>query len=86
MLLAKARRMKEERNELLRLSKENLEWFKENYNNLKRKYDNQWVAIQKKEVVACGSTYDQIVGALKKEDKKSAVIEFIDSQQLAMFF
>jgi hypothetical protein len=78
--------MKKEKGELLRLSKENLEWFKENYNSLKKKYNNQWVAIQKKEVVACGSTYDQITEALKKEDKQSAVVEFIDSQQLAMFF
>ncbi len=78
--------MDREKGELLRLTKENLEWFKTNYAYLRRKYDNQWVAIQKKEVVACGSTYDQISKALKKEDKRSAIVEFVDSQQLAMFF
>jgi hypothetical protein len=78
--------MKNEKGDFLRLSRENLEWFTKNYGNLKRKYANQWVVIQRKEVVASSSTYDQIVVALKKEDRKSAIIEFIDSKQLAMFF
>lgn len=78
--------MNREKGELLKLSTENLEWFKKNYANLRRKYDNQWVAIQKKKVVAYGSTYNQITRTLKKEDKRTAVVEYIDSQQLAMFF
>lgn len=78
--------MKTEKGELLRLSRENLEWFKDNYKCLKRKYDKQWIVIQKKEVVASDSTYDRIVDYLKKEDKKSAIVEFVDSNQIAMFF
>jgi hypothetical protein len=79
-------KMKTEKGEFLKASRENLEWFTKNYDNLKRKYDNQWVAIQKKEVVATSSTYDQIVKALDKENRKNAIVEFIDSKQLAMFF
>lgn len=76
-----------QRDELFKLSRENLEWFKENYNKLKRKYDNQWIVIQKKEVVATSSTYDDIIKFLKeKSDKKSAIVEFMDSKQMAMFF
>jgi hypothetical protein len=78
--------MQSEKNELLRLSRENLDWFNKNYSSLRRKYNNQWVAIQKKEVIANGSTYDQVVQVLKECDKKSAVIEFMDSKRLAMFF
>ena len=79
-------RMKKEQNEILRLSRGNLEWLKENYNQIKKKHDNEWVAIQRNEIVATASTYDQITKKISKEDKKSAIIEFIDSNQLAMFF
>ena len=78
--------MKKEQIELLKLSRGNLEWLKENYNQIKKKHDNEWVVIQRKEIVATGSTYDQITKHITKEDKKSAIIEFIDSNQLAMFF
>jgi len=75
-----------EKTESFRLSRENLEWFKENYENLKRKYDNQWVIVQKREVVGHSSTYDDIIELLKKRDRKNAMVEFIDSKQIAMFF
>jgi hypothetical protein len=78
--------MKKEQIDLLKLSKENLEWFKENYSKIKKKHDNEWVVIQNREIVATGNTYDQIAKRIAKEDKKSAIIEFIDSSQLAMFF
>jgi hypothetical protein len=74
------------KSELFKSSMENLQWFKENYETLRKDYDNQWVVIQNKKIVAKASTYDTIARALKKEDKKSAIIEFIDSNQLAMFF
>ena len=79
-------KMKKGQNELLKISRENLEWYEKNYNKIKKKHDNQWVVIQRQKVVATGSTYDQIAKQLKKEDKKSAIIDFIDSNQLAMFF
>lgn len=75
-----------EKDELFKLSRENLEWFKENYKSLKKDCNNQWVVIQNKKVVAKGSTYENILNTLKKADKKTAIVEFIDSKQLAMFF
>jgi len=78
--------LKLEKGELFKQSTENLEWFRENYEDLKRKYDNQWIIIQKKKVVGKSSTYDKIVEILKKEDQKNAIVEFIDSKQIAMFF
>ena len=78
--------LKLEKGELFKQSTENLEWFRENYEDLKRKYDNQWIVIQKKKVVGKSSTYDKIVEILKKEDQKNAIVEFIDSKQIAMFF
>lgn len=78
--------MPTEKDELFKLSRENLEWFKENYKNIRRDCNNQWVVIQNKKIIAKGSTYKNITNMLKKADKKAAIVEFIDSKQLAMFF
>jgi hypothetical protein len=80
--------MSTKKEELFKLSRENLEWLKENYRNLRKNFDNQWVVIQNKQIVAKGSTYKNIVNSLEKLklDKRTAIVEFIDSKQLAMFF
>ncbi len=78
--------MRKEKDEIFQNSRENLEWFKDNYKSIRRKYDNQWIIVQRREVVANSSNYDQIVECLKKEDRKSALVEFVDSKQIAMFF
>ncbi len=82
----KMEKVRMEKGEMLRLSRENLEWFNKNYDCLKKEYANQWIVVQRKEVVAKGSTYDQIKKLLKKEDSQSALIEFMNSKQIAMFF
>jgi hypothetical protein len=74
------------KSELFKSSMENLEWFKDNYKTLVKNYNNQWVIIQNKKIVAKGSTYEKIASVLKEADKKSALVEFISSKQLAMFF
>ena len=74
------------KSELFKSSMENLEWYKENYENIRKDCDNQWVVIQNKKIVAKASTYENITRTLKKEDRKSAIIEYIDSNPLAMFF
>ncbi len=75
-----------EKGELLQASIDNLEWFRKNYETLKEEYDNQWIIVQKKGVVAKGSTFEQIKKCLQKVDAKSALVEFIDSNNIAMFF
>jgi hypothetical protein len=75
-----------EKAQILKASQENLEWFKDNYEALKKDYDNQWIIVQKREVVAKGSTFEQIKKCLQKMDRKSALVEFVDSNNLAMFF
>ncbi len=74
------------KSELFKSSMENLEWFKQNYKGLRKDCNNQWVVIENRKIVAKGSTYEKIADILKKMDKKSAIVEFIDSKQLAMFF
>ena len=75
-----------EKAQILKASQENLELFKDNYEALKKEYDNQWIIVQKREVVAKSSTFEQIKQCLQKTDRKSALVEFVDSSNLAMFF
>lgn len=72
--------------EAFKLSVENLEWFKDNFKSLKRKYDNQCIVVQKRKVVDSISRYDQIVECLKKTDGRSVLVEFVDSKKMAAFF
>lgn len=75
-----------EKTQILKASQENLEWLKENYESIRKNYDNQWIIVQKREVVAKGSTFEQIKKCLQKADSKSALVEFVDSNNMAMFF
>jgi thymidylate kinase len=74
-----------EKAELVQVSVKNLKWFRDNYDEIQKKYDKQWVVIDNKRVVANCSTYDEILKA-KLAEKKTALVEFIDSEQIAMFF
>lgn len=77
---------KMEKGTLLQSSIDNLEWFKENYESLRKEYDNQWIIVHKKGVIARGSTFKQIKKCFQKVDAKSALVEFIDSNDIAVFF
>jgi len=67
-------------------SRENMEWFKENYDDLERKYDNRWIIMQNKKVVESASTFDEIMSAIKKYDRRTIIVEYIQSKPIAMFF
>jgi hypothetical protein len=75
-----------EKTELFRISRGNAEWLKENYADLKRRYTNRWIMIQNKKVVETASTFDEIMKAIKKYDPNSIMVEYIESDQIAMFF
>ena len=76
-----------EKNLLLKNSRENLEWLRDNYDGLKKIFDKQWVFIQNKSVVDNCSTYDEVMRKVRADcSKKTAIIEFVDSEQIAMFF
>ena len=73
-----------EKTELLQVSVKNLEWFRDNYDEIQKKYDKQWVVIDNNRVIANCSTYDEILKT-KLAEKKTALVELIDSEQIAMF-
>ena len=75
-----------ERKELFEFSRRNAEWLKENYNDLKRDYNNSWVVIQNRKVVKSASTFDEILKAIKKRDSNKILVEYIQAEPVAMFF
>jgi thymidylate kinase len=75
-----------EKAELFKNSKENLEWFKENYEDLKKKYDERWIVIDNKTVVKSASTFDEILAFVRKHDPNKVIVEYMQSKQIAMFF
>ena len=75
-----------EKEQLFRISRENIKWFKENYEDLKRKYDNRWILIHNKKVAESTSTFNEIMKAAKKHDPNTIIVEYMESKQVAMFF
>lgn len=73
-------------NELFKISSKNLEWLKENYENLKKEYNGLWVVIQDRKVVTSASTFDEIIKTVRKCDLNKIVVEYIPSEPVAMFF
>lgn len=74
------------REELFEISRKNAEWLKENYDSLKRKYDKRWIMIQDEKVVETARTFDEVLKALKRYDPNSVLVEYVQSEPIAMFF
>ena len=75
-----------ERKELFKFSRQNSEWLQENYDNLKRDYNNSWVVIQNKKVVKSASSFNEILKTIKKTDSSKILVEYIQAEPIAMFF
>jgi len=75
-----------EKAQLFKISIQNMQWFKENYEDILRKYDNKWILIHNKSVVQSASTFDKIVNVAKKYDVNTVIVEYVQSKPVAMFF
>lgn len=75
-----------ETNEMFEISRSNTEWLKDNYESLKREYDKRWVMIQDRKVVESASTFDKIMQAVNRYDPNKILVEYIQSEPVAMFF
>jgi hypothetical protein len=75
-----------ERKELFAMSRKNAEWLKDNYETLKKKYDNQWIVIQDRKVVKSASSFDEILNTVRKHNPSRILVEYIQSEPVAMFF
>lgn len=75
-----------EKSELFQISRKNTEWLKENYESLKRKYDNRWIMIKNEKVIKSASTFDEIMNTIRKHDPNKILVEYIQSKPVAIFF
>ena len=71
---------------LFEISRRNAEWLKENYDRLKKEYDKRWVVIQDSKVVKNASTFDEIMKTVRRHDPNKILVEYIQSEPVAMFF
>lgn len=71
---------------MFEISRQNAEWLKENYDTLKKEYDNRWVIIQDRKVVKSAGTFDEIMRIVRKCDPNKVLVEYIQSEPVAMFF
>jgi len=67
-------------------SMKNIEWLRKNYRRLKKEYDKKWVLICNQKIVDSKDTFDQILPTVRKYKSDSAILEFIQSEEVAMFF
>ena len=77
-----------EKAELFKISRENAEWFRENYEDLTKKFDNRWILIHNRKVAKTASTFKGIMRLLRaqKYDPNTVIVEYMQSNQIAMFF
>lgn len=71
---------------LFEISRRNTEWLKENYARLKKEYDKSWIVIQDRKVVKTASTFDEIMQVVRRCDPRKVLVEYIQSESVAMFF
>lgn len=69
------------------LSTEDMEYLTANYDELARKYDKKWIIISDKKVVSAAESLKEVVNALKKiRHPECAVVEYMTTEPIAMFF
>jgi hypothetical protein len=77
---------KMEKEQLFKISRENGQWLSENYDDLKKTYDKCWIVIQDRKVVKSASTFDEIMQVVRRHDPSKILVEYIQSEPVAMFF
>jgi hypothetical protein len=72
--------------ELFEISRRNTEWLQKNYARLKREYDRRWVLIENRKIVESASSFDEIMRTVRKRNPNKILVEYIQSEPVAMFF
>jgi len=67
-------------------SRENMEWLSLNYDSLKKKFAEKWIILQDKTVVESATKYDEIMKLTRKYDADKIMVEYMQSEPIAMFF
>jgi hypothetical protein len=62
----------------------NNQWITENYNNLKKQYNNQWVAVLNKAIIDCDTDLKKLVKRLKAQHPKvysQIAVEYVTAEE-----
>ncbi|MEW6063393.1 MAG: DUF5678 domain-containing protein [Nanoarchaeota archaeon] len=64
---------------LLNESETDIKWLQDNYEDLKNRYDNKFIAIRKGQILAADSNVHKVLEKIKakKENPAKAIIQFI---------
>jgi len=75
-----------EKQQIFNIWKENTEWFRKNYERFKREYDNKWILIRNKKIIAVESKLSKIMEIAKRYNPNEIMVEYLQSKKIAMFF
>ncbi len=72
--------------ELLKKSENDLEWFDENYEELKEEYDNEFVAIKEEQIISHNKDFEKLLNKLKamKENPANITIKYISKIKMIL--
>jgi len=75
-----------ERKEQFKRFEKNLEWFQSNYEDLKRQYKQEYIAIDDQQVLGHDSDIERLVEKMRREhgDLGAFVIEFLTDKKLQL--
>jgi hypothetical protein len=76
-----------ETREAFKVSMDNMQWFTENYEMLKKDFKDKWVAVSGHRVVESAKDLPTLARAIAKcEGSEAFVVEFVRAEPVAMFF
>jgi hypothetical protein len=72
--------------EKLNETERDYKWFIKNEKELRRKYQNKFVAILNEEVIASSDKVEDLVRELKKKKLEDVIIEFIEPENVIIVY
>ena len=76
-----------ETRQIFEQSSENMQWLADNYDRLKEKFGGKWVAVSRKNVVESDENLQRLKDAISKhKNPESIVVEYVNTETIAMFF
>lgn len=73
--------------ELLKHSEKDSNWLLRNYEKIREKHENKFVAVKDNEIIADGEDIKEIEDKLKKQnvDPKTTIVDFIPPKDFVLF-
>ena len=68
--------------ELLKNANDSLSWLKNKFDEISKKFDHNFIAIKRNEIIASSTSYENLLSKLTKlnEDPSKILIKYIDTK------